>query len=125
MPDTNFSFKDLPGLRLFTGHITHTRTSPVLHKFKYSFFQIWLDVEKPSLIDQISRFWSSKKANLVRYQRENYLPNNDTLKNTNESLSLHQSVCQQIEQQTSKKFDGKVFLPVSYTHLTLPTIYSV
>lgn len=99
------------GLRLFKGIVTHTRTSPILHRFKYSFFQIWLDVERPTLIDNISCFWSSKNSNLVRFNRKNYLPNND-----NETLTLHQSVYKKIQQQTGKKFQGKAYLLTSLSY---------
>ena len=93
------------GLKLFKGTVTHTRTSPIAHQFQYSFFQIWLDVERPELIDNISPFWSSKKHNLVRFNRHHYLPNND-----NKTQSLHQSICKKIQQQTNKHFQGKAYL---------------
>ena len=96
------------GLKLFKGKVTHTRTSPSLHKFKYSFFQIWLDVEQTGLIDKISRFWSREKNNLVCFKRENYLPNK-----TVENNSIHQQVCKKIKSQTNKNFDGNVYLLAS------------
>ena len=99
------------GLRLFKGFVTHTRTSPTLHRFKYSFFQIWLDVENTTLVDNISRLWSSKKTNLVRFNRKNYLPNNE-----NETLTLHQSICKKIQQQTGKEFQGKAYLLASLSY---------
>jgi len=68
-------------------------------------FQIWWDVERPELIDEISPFWSSKKANLVRVLRDKYLPNK-----TNNQHSIYQQACLKIKQQTGKKFNGKVYL---------------
>ena len=99
------------GLKLFKGKVTHTRTSPTLHKFKYSFFQIWLDVEQTDLIDKISRFWSSEKNNLVCFKRENYQPNK-----TGENNSIRQQVCKKINSQTNKNFDGNVYLLASLSY---------
>ena len=100
-----------PGLKLFKGTVSHTRTSPTLHRFKYSFFQIWLDIERPELVDNISRFWSSKKNNLVRFNRNNYLPNAG-----NETSTLRQNICKKIKQQTGKTFQGKTYLLASLSY---------
>ena len=95
------------GLKLYTGWVQHTRTEPKQHQFRYNYFQVWLDVEQPHLIDQISRFWSSKKNNLVRYEKENYQPGND---------SIHLAICNLIKQKTKRNFDGKVYLLANLTH---------
>jgi len=92
-------------LRLYNGVVSHTRNSPTLHRFQYSIFQIWLDVEQPQLVDKISRFWSSNKANLVRFKRQNYLPST-----TEQTLGIHQQACHLIKQQTGKSFNGKIYL---------------
>lgn len=92
-------------LRLYKGVVSHTRNSPNRHRFRYSVFQIWLDVEQANLIDKLSRFWSSKNTNLVRFKRENYLPDS-----SEKTRSIHQQTCHLIKQQTSKEFNGKVYL---------------
>ncbi len=91
-------------LKLFTGWVSHRRTHPREHSFRYKIFQIWLDVEQPHLIDDISRWWSSKRFNLVRFKRQNYLPS---------ELSLYQQVQKTIAQQTNKSFSGKAYLLAS------------
>jgi len=96
---------DLSSLRIYKGSVSHARNKPKAHRFKYSVFQIWLDVEQPNLIDNISRFWSSNKANLVRFNRRNYLPDP-----SEQNLSIHHQVCHLIKSQTGKTFDGKVYL---------------
>lgn len=88
-------------LRIFKGVITHVRTEPKRHSLRYSLLQVWLDVEQVSLIDKISRFWSSKKSNLVRFKRANYLPS---------ERSIYDEVCHVIKQQTHCEFSGKVYL---------------
>lgn len=92
---------DDQALKLFQGRVQHTRKSPVPHRFQYTYFQIWLDVEQPELIDQISPFWSSTRSNLVRFKRQNYLPSTNT---------IHHTVSQIIKQKTEHDFDGKIYL---------------
>jgi len=94
-------------LKFYKGWIQHTRRAPKYHQFRYPFFQIWLDVEQPELIDRISRYWSSSSFNLVRYKRDNYLPGEQ---------SILQSVTDLIEQRCSKTFNGKVYLLSSLSY---------
>ncbi len=88
-------------VRLYEGHLSHHRATPVPHKFDYKVFQLWMNVRRPELIDDISRFWSSRRFNLVRYDRNNYLPS---------GVSLYDEVCNVINKQTNKEFSGEVYL---------------
>ena len=101
----------LSSLRFYKGYVSHARSKPKPHRFHYSIFQIWWDVEQPDLIDKISPFWSSKKKNLVRLVRNNYLPSKPDSKN-----SIHQQACLKIKQQTGKDFNGKIFLLANLTY---------
>lgn len=88
-------------LRLYRGWLSHKRSSPVEHEFRYQVFQLWLNIRQPHLIDNISRWWSSRSFNLVRFQRDNYLPSNKP---------LYDEVCDVIYKQTGNQFDGEVYL---------------
>ncbi len=88
-------------IRLFKGWVQHKRVKPQPHSFRYRYFQIWLDVEQEGVIDILSSFWSSKKLNLVRYRRQNYLPDDD---------SLYDTICRKIKQETNQNFQGKAYL---------------
>jgi len=88
-------------LKLFKGVVSHQRTTPIKHRFRYSVFQVWLDVQQPQLIDNISRWWSSSKPNLVRFKRDHYLPSD---------ASLYAEICNTIEKQTGQSFTGKAYL---------------
>lgn len=94
-------------LKLYQGWVQHTRSQPKEHKFRYQYFQIWLDVEQPHHVDRISRFWSTKAFNFVRFQRKKYQPNNH---------SIHTSVCNIIKEKTGHEFNGKVYLLGNLTH---------
>lgn len=94
-------------LGCYKGWIQHTRTSPKPHKFRYDYFQLWLDVEQPQAIDQISPFWSSNRFNLVRYQRQHYQPS---------KRPIHAEICHLIKQQTNQEFNGKIYLLGNLTY---------
>jgi len=102
IPTTNTAVSPL---RFYKGYVSHARNKPRPHRFRYSMFHIWWDVEQPELIDKISPFWSSKKANLVRLLRDKFLPDD-----TNNEYSIHQQARIKIKQQTNKDFCGKVYL---------------
>jgi len=91
----------MDGLKIYKGWLSHQRTKPTLHSFRYKVFQIWLDTERPELIDQISIWWSTKKPNLVRFDRKKFMPG---------PCNLYAQVCEKIRHQTGNQFNGKVFL---------------
>lgn len=91
----------MESLAIYQGVLSHSRLTPVEHRFHYNVFQIWLDIKQPSLIDNISRWWSTNKFNLVRFNRDHYLPSENT---------LYDEVRNQIKANTGKEFSGDVFL---------------
>lgn len=103
MPSTAIT----PPLMLFQGWVQHARKQPKAHQFKYSMFQIWLDVEQPELIDNISPLWSSRSFNAVRFSRENYLTGDKP---------LHRQVVDLIQQRTGQRFEGRVYLLASLSY---------
>ncbi len=88
-------------LALYQGWLSHARLTPVKHAFKYRVFQVWLDVKRPALVDDISRWWSSGRFNLVRFDRRNYMPG---------ERSLYDEVCARVAEHTGKEFSGEVYL---------------
>lgn len=99
------STETISDLKLYQGFVSHDRSTPRPHRFRYTLFQVWLNVEKTYLIDGISRFWSSKKRNLVRFDRDNYLPSSTVPK-----LSIHQQACLLIKQETGTDFNGTIYV---------------
>lgn len=97
----------MDGLKLYKGSISHHRNTPVEHRFSYSIFQIWLDTQRPELIDNISRWWSSGRFNLVRFKRSNYLPSDN---------SLYDEISETIQRHTNKTFNGKAYLLASLNY---------
>ena len=91
-------------LKLFSGWVSHQRSQPKTHSFRYKIFQIWLDVEQPEAIDKVSRWWSSNRFNLVRFKRASFLPS---------ELDLYQQIQLTIKQHTNMDFNGKAYLLAS------------
>lgn len=88
-------------LQLYKGWVQHSRLEPQPHSFRYRYFQIWLDVERADLIDQLSPFWSSKRFNFVRFKRQNFQPG---------TSSLYASICAVIENHGKEEFNGKIYM---------------
>lgn len=58
---------------IFEGQVRHTRTTPVLHRFKYRLFMMYLDLDElPSLFEK-RWFWSTTRAAIARFQRSRHL----------------------------------------------------
>jgi DUF1365 family protein len=91
----------MSSLRLFEGHIVHHRKSPVKHSLGYPMIQVWLNVAKLSEVDEVSRWWSSSRFNLVQFRRSDYLPGNEDLYNQVKSL---------IRERCNRDFHGEVYL---------------
>lgn len=92
-------------LGLYSGIISHHRTQPREHRFDYKMMHVCLDLQQVSLLDKISRFWSSKSRNLVRFQDRNYFTDEGS-----SDADLYQRVCEKIHASTGKTFNGKAYL---------------
>lgn len=88
-------------LKLFQGTVSHARFSPKKLFFRYDIRQIWINIGQLDEIDQISRWWSNDKPNLVQFSRQNYLPSDK---------SLYDEVCSTIKRQTGNDFSGEAYL---------------
>ena len=88
---------------LYTGTVQHRRHEPVSNVFKYRLFMLYLDLaELPQLFEPYL-FWSTKRAALARFRREDYL----TLEG-NDSLSLDESVRRLVARETGKRPSGPI-----------------
>ena len=88
-------------IKLFKGWVQHSRIQPKQHRFRYRYFQIWLDVKKTDELNKLSRWWSTHKFNLIHFNRQNYLPG---------SGSIYDEVRKIIKNQTNETFQGDVYL---------------
>ena len=54
---------------IYEGQVKHSRKEPVLHRFRYRLFMMYLDLaELPKLFDK-RWFWSVKRPAIARFRR--------------------------------------------------------
>jgi DUF1365 family protein len=84
----------------YCGWVRHRRFSPKIHRFRYKVFMVYLDLDELDDVFSISRFWSTKRFALARFDRRDFhgdakTPLKTALQNT-------------IEQRTGKKHLGPI-----------------
>ncbi len=91
--------------KLYIGKVMHHRHLPMEHRFSYSLFMLYLDLDElPTLFDRYW-FWSARHFNLAQFRRQDHLIGKECLKST---------VLDLVETKTGKRPEGKVCL---LTHL--------
>lgn len=91
--------------KLYSGSVNHARRSPTVHKFKYTLFMLYLNLDElPTVFD---RFWcwSARGFNIAQFRRSDHLHGKANLKDT---------VLDKVEYEIGMRPKGKVFL---LTHL--------
>lgn len=84
---------------IYSGHIRHRRFTPVLHRFRYSMFMMYLDVDEiDSLSDRVTCFGRSW-FHFARFRRQDYIDGAD---------DIHLAVEDKIHQLTGERIHGKV-----------------
>ena len=91
--------------KLYIGKVVHHRHSPIEHRFSYSLFMLYLDLDElPRLFDRYW-FWSVKRFNFAQFRRQDHLVGKECLKST---------VLDFVETQTGNRPAGRVCV---LTHL--------
>jgi len=91
--------------KIYAGSVTHHRHTPRQHRFTYSLFMMYLDLDElPSLFDRFL-FWSARRTNLAQFRRQDHLQGQPNLK---------ENVLDIVERKLGKRPTGKVCL---LTHL--------
>jgi DUF1365 family protein len=103
---------------LYAGTVRHRRFSPVVNQFKYSLFQLYLDLsELPEVFDPYL-LWSARRPALAWFRREDHLGD--------PAVALDVCVRDEVERQTglrpggpirlltNLRYFGYVINPVSY-----------
>jgi len=92
---------------IYEGRVRHTRTSPVLHRFAYRMFMMYLDLDELPEVFRRRWFWSSTRAALARFRRKDHLGPPDR--------PLASSVRDLVESETGRRPAGPIRL---LTHLS-------
>lgn len=84
---------------IYSGHVRHRRFTPVLHRFRYSMFMVYLDVDEiDALCDKVMGFGRAW-FHFARFRRQDYIDG---------AKDINQAVKDKIHALTGKRIDGKV-----------------
>lgn len=92
---------------IYEGRVRHTRTRPVLHRFRYRLFMMYLDLDELPLVFRNRWFWSSSRPAPARFRRSDHLGRADE--------PLADAVRDLVEKETGSRPRGPIRL---LTHLS-------
>lgn len=87
---------------IYEGQVKHARQAPVLHRFKYRVFMMFLDLDELDEVFSRRWLWSTRRAAIARFRRENHLGSHDQ--------PLKDSVADLVEAETGERPDGPIRL---------------
>lgn len=87
---------------LYEGQVRHTRSEPVLHRFRYRIFQIYLDLDELDTVFEGRWLWSTKRVALARFRRRDHI--------NPDATSLKSSLLDLVESEVGKRPAGPVRL---------------
>ncbi len=87
---------------IYEGQVKHARQVPVLHRFKYRVFMMFLDLDELDEVFSKRWLWSTRRAAIARFRREDHLGPHEQ--------SLKESVADLVEAETGERPDGPIRL---------------
>jgi uncharacterized protein len=91
---------------IYEGQVSHARATPVAHAFRYRLFMLYLDLAELPTVFAGRWFWSTRRAALARFRREDHLGDPER--------PLDACVRELVERETGRRPDGPIRL---LTHL--------
>ena len=92
----------------YIGTLAHARMKPKHHRFSYSVFMPFVDVEHVEKITKDLPFWSVGRWGLARFVRTDFIGD--------EKVSIAAAVKQRIYEVTGHHFEGQVFLLANWRY---------
>jgi uncharacterized protein len=96
--------------RIYWGELLHTRSAPVLHRFRYPHASFYCNIEEIAALCEQSKLLSHEALNFVSFHREDFLPSAHSLKET---------VAQHILDHDGHVFAGKIYLLANWRSMGL------
>ncbi len=87
---------------LYEGFVSHRRSQPAVHEFRYPVFMVWLNLAELEEFFARSPFWSLEKFNWASFRRRDFI--------NPQIADLRTAVCEEIRLQTGESFSGEIFL---------------
>ena len=91
---------------IYAGHIGHSRYQPVVHRFRYSLFMMYLDLGELEQVFEGRALWSVNRPNLAWFRRRDYMGDPD--------VPLDAAVREEAQRRLGHRPEGPVRL---LTHL--------
>ena len=92
--------------RLYTGHVSHQRLTPIGNSFRYSLFFLYLDLAELETCFEERWFWSLEQPNWASFRRSDHF--------RPATIPLDQAVRDEVERQLGRRPNGPIRL---LTHL--------
>ena len=107
---------------LYRGKVTHARHAPKKHRFSYSVFLLYLDLDELPRLFQGAWLWSYERFNVASYQRRHFLgppgiPLQDAVRARVEQVTGAAPPAGPIRLLTNVGYLGLCFNPVSFYYL--------
>ena len=103
---------------IYTGHIRHERYQPVVNRFRYSLFMMYLDLAELEHIFEGRALWSVERPNIAWFRRRDYLGDPrlplDTAVRNLEQERLGNKPKGPIRMLTHLRYFGHNFNPVTF-----------
>ena len=103
---------------IYEGQVRHTRTTPVLHRFRYRVFMMYLDLDElPGLFEK-RWLWSTKRPAVARFRRSDHMgPDHEPLSDSVRELVARETgrrPAGPVRLLTNLRYFGHGFNPVSF-----------
>lgn len=103
---------------IYEGQVRHTRSTPVLHRFSYRVFMMYLDLDELPELFESRWLWSSRRAAIARFRRSDHLgPASQPLSDSVRDLVQRETGRRpmgRIRLLTNMRYFGHGFNPVSF-----------
>ena len=96
---------------IYEGQVRHTRQKPVLHRFGYRMFIMYLDLDELPHIFAGRWFWSAERPALARFRRKDHIGA--------ESETLQESIRTLVEAETGERPAGPIRLLTNLSYFGL------
>ena len=87
---------------IYSGQVRHRRSKPAAHEFVYRLFMVYLDLSELDTVFNKRWFWSTRRAALARFRREDHLGD--------PGMPLDQAVRELVETKTGNRPGGPIRL---------------
>lgn len=93
---------------IYLGQVKHSRRQPVLHRFRYGLFYMYVDLDELDDVFERRWFWSTKRAALARFRRRDHLGD--------PAVPLVDSVRELVEKESGSRPDGAIRLLTHFSY---------